>query len=97
MTPITTAMPSMVAKPEISISQRTLATIACCAGSSGLSSSEFWSVMDEDDHIKDLHIEDLPIEDGHIESFTTAPEDAGRRVSSCIPPPGTGAGRWSTR
>ena len=36
---MTTAMPSRVAKPEISISQRTRATIFCCSGGSGLSSS----------------------------------------------------------
>src|SRR3989304_1725537 len=40
MTPITTAMPSKVAKPEISINHRTLATIFCCSGGSGLSSSD---------------------------------------------------------
>src|ERR1700741_4173802 len=31
-------MPSTVAKPEISISHRTLATILCCSGSRGFSS-----------------------------------------------------------
>src|SRR5258708_30982700 len=39
MTATTTAMPSMVAMPEISISQRTRATIWVCAGLSGSSSS----------------------------------------------------------
>src|SRR5688500_4187223 len=39
MTPMTTAMPSTVAKPEISISQRTRATIRCCSGLSGFSSA----------------------------------------------------------
>ena len=38
MTPMTTAMPSTVAKPDSSISHRTLATIFCCTGSSGFSS-----------------------------------------------------------
>ena len=32
MTPMTTAMPSRVAKPDTSISQRTRATIFCCSG-----------------------------------------------------------------
>src|SRR5262245_22080865 len=39
MTVTTTAMPSTVATPEISISHRTRATIFACSGSSGLSSS----------------------------------------------------------
>src|SRR4029079_7324630 len=69
MTPITTAMPSKVAKPEISISQRTLATIACCAGSSGFSSSELTWLMEDDDH---------------IERFTAAAEDAGWRLDRVL-------------
>src|SRR5271154_5477260 len=44
MTPMTTAIPSMVATPEITISQRTRATICACAGLSG-SSSAIGSVM----------------------------------------------------
>src|SRR5512134_3719551 len=39
MSPMTTAMPSTVATPEISISQRTRSTIFCCSGVRGLSSS----------------------------------------------------------
>src|SRR5215470_17554861 len=39
MTVTTTAMPSIVAMPEISISQRTRATICACAGLNGSSSS----------------------------------------------------------
>ena len=41
---MTTAIPSMVATPEITISQRTRATICACAGLSG-SSSAIGSVM----------------------------------------------------
>src|SRR5688572_2630967 len=66
---MTTAMPSTVAKPEISISQRTLATIACCAGSSGLSASGVGLLMDED---------------VHIERFTVAGEDAGGRLDRVL-------------
>src|SRR5713226_2262827 len=42
MTPMTTATPSTVAKPEISMSQRTRATIRACSGSSGFSSGSVW-------------------------------------------------------
>ena len=42
---MTTAIPSKVAKPEISISQRTLATMRAWAGSSGFSSSEIGALM----------------------------------------------------
>src|SRR5579883_3131618 len=47
MTVTTTAMPSMVAMPEISISQRTRATICACAGLSGSSSSMSGLLMSE--------------------------------------------------
>src|SRR5258708_19674665 len=47
MTATTTAMPSMVAMPEISISQRTRATIWVCAGLSGSSSSMSGLLMGE--------------------------------------------------
>jgi hypothetical protein len=43
---MTTAMPSMVAMPEITISQRTRATIAACSELKGLSSA-FGSVMSQ--------------------------------------------------
>jgi 23S rRNA pseudouridine1911/1915/1917 synthase len=46
MTETTTAIPSMVAAPEITISQRMRATICACAGLSG-SSSAIGSVMSE--------------------------------------------------
>src|ERR1700722_5818962 len=46
MTPTTTAMPSMVAMPEITISQRTRRTIAACSGLKGLSSAS-GSVMSQ--------------------------------------------------
>src|SRR5258708_3988370 len=46
MTPMTTAIPSMVATPEITISQRTRVTICACAGLRG-SSSAIGSVMSE--------------------------------------------------
>src|SRR5215213_5815835 len=69
MTPMTTAMPSKVATPEITISHRTRATSACWAGSSGFSASELRSLMDED---------------VTIERFTVAGEDAGERLDRVL-------------
>src|SRR5882672_9375336 len=70
MTPMTTAMPSTVAKPEISISQRTLATILACAGSSGLSSSDGGWVMSETQ--------------GQVETVVVADDQAGERLDRVL-------------
>src|SRR5262249_26847424 len=74
MTPITTAMPSTVAKPEISISHRTLATIFACAGSSGVSSSEFGLLMSD---------EELD-EEAHAETAVPPDAEAGERLARLL-------------
>src|SRR5215470_6790996 len=74
MTPMTTAMPRTVAKPEINISQRTLATIFACAGSSGASSSRF-GLADGLVMAKDR---------AHIESVVVAAENAGERLDRVL-------------
>src|SRR5919198_1114708 len=75
MTPITTAMPSTVAKPEISISQRTLATIAACAGSSGRSSSSEFGLLMSDEE---------PIDEDQVETVIATDADAGERIDRLL-------------
>src|SRR5215470_5536676 len=73
---MTTAMPSTVAKPEITISQRTLATIAACAGSSGASSPSKLC----------LPCGVLMAEDrAHIESVVVARKNAGEQITVKVP------------
>src|SRR5437870_6001887 len=54
MTPTTAAMATIVVTPEISISQRTLATMRSAAGSRGLSSSASGSLMVDQSRRKEL-------------------------------------------
>src|SRR5499427_4387770 len=73
MTVTTTAMPSTVAIPEVSISQRTRATICACAGLSGSSSSVSGLLMSE------LEV-DAPI----IETATISAVEAGQRLDRAL-------------
>src|SRR5947209_6197687 len=62
-------MPSTVAKPEISINQRTLATMRAAAGSSGFSSSSAGSLMTLA---------------GRQETVVIAAEEAGERLDRVL-------------
>src|SRR5215475_10711718 len=85
MTPITTAMPSTVAKPEISISQRTLATIFACAGSRGVSSSEFGLLMSDEELDDEVETGEAGhVETGHVETIVAADTDAGERLDRLL-------------
>ena len=68
MTVMTTAMPSIVAAPEISISQRTLATICACAGLSGSSSP----------------LSDLVMSETQARVETVAADEAGARLDRAL-------------
>src|SRR5215471_18141373 len=73
MTVTTTAMPSMVAIPDISISQRTRATISACAGLSGSSSSVSGLLM------REVEV-DAPI----VQTATIAAAEAGQRLDRAL-------------
>src|SRR5258707_4441351 len=66
MTPITAAMAMRVVTPEISISQRTLATIRAASGSSGWSSSANGLLMD--------------LTQARSETLVVAAEEAGEQL-----------------
>src|SRR5512133_687451 len=70
MTPITAAMAMRVVTPEISISQRTLATIRAASGSSGWSSSANGLLMD--------------LTQARSETLVVAPEEAGERLDRVL-------------
>src|SRR5215475_10768303 len=69
----TTPMPSTVAIPDISISQRTRATICACAGVSGSSSSTSGLLM------REVEV-DAPI----VETATVAAAEAGQRLDRAL-------------
>src|SRR5258707_3455355 len=70
MTPITAAMAMRVVTPEISISQRTLATIRAASGSSGWSSSANGLLMD--------------LTQARSETLVVAAEEAGERLDRVL-------------
>src|SRR5262245_9019836 len=83
MTVTTTAMPSTVAIPEISISQRTRATICACAGLSGSSSSMSGLLMSEVETQMDAAVgapEDAPI----VHTATIGAAEAGQRLDRAL-------------
>src|SRR5262249_31307450 len=73
ITVTTTAMPSMVAIPDISISQRTRATICACAGLSGSSSPLSGLLM------REVEV-DAPI----VQTATVAAAEAGQRLDRAL-------------
>src|SRR5215471_5836715 len=73
MTVATTAMPSMVAIPDISISQRTRMTICACAGLSGSSSPLSGLLM------REVEV-DAPI----VQTATVAAAEAGQRLDRAL-------------
>src|SRR5258705_11164619 len=70
MTPVTAAMAMRVVTPEISISQRTLATIRAASGSSGWSSSANGLLMD--------------LTQARSETLVVAAEEAGERLDRVL-------------
>src|SRR3989442_15924326 len=72
MTPMTTAMPSAVAKPESSISQRTLAMNLAWAGSSGLSSTG------------GLTMGEMRETESSVETVVVADDQAGARLDRVL-------------
>src|SRR5215470_1220704 len=83
MTVTTTAMPSMLAIPEISISQRTRATICACAGLSGSSSSMSGLLMGEVETQMGVQAgapSDAPI----VHTATIGAAEAGQRLDRAL-------------
>src|SRR5690349_7004135 len=79
MTEMTTAMPSTVAKPEISISQRILATRRAWAGSSG-AASDCEEAMSENG-AGDTDVSDTP---GRVETVIVADDQTGERLDRVL-------------
>src|ERR1700730_400389 len=93
MTVTTTAMPSTVAIPEISISQRTRATICACAGLKGSSSPVSGLVMREVEAQVKTTVEApavatptlaVPPEAPTMETATIAQAEAGERLDRAL-------------
>src|SRR5215468_10951935 len=82
MTVTMTAMPSTVAIPEMSISQRTRATICACAGLSGSSSSMSGLIMREVETQVDAPVapEEAPI----MRTATIGAAEAGQRLDRAL-------------
>src|SRR5215467_14120000 len=88
MTVTTTPMPSTVAIPDISISQRTRATICACAGLSGSSSSMSGLIMSEVETQMDAAAgapEDaLPVDALIVHTATIGAAEAGQRLDRAL-------------
>src|SRR5216683_8091489 len=83
MTVTTTAMPSTVAIPDISISQRTRATICACAGLRGSSSSMSGLLMSEAEAQMDAPV-DAPVDAPIVRTATVAAAEAGARLDRTL-------------
>src|SRR5215467_14402835 len=87
MTVTTTAMPSRVAIPEISISQRTRATICACAGLNGSSSSMSGLLMSEIEPQMDAEVgapEDALIDAPIVHTAKIGAAQAGQRLDRAL-------------
>src|SRR6266849_8669553 len=87
MTVTTTAMPRRVAIPEISISQRTRATICACAGLNGSSSSMSGLLMSEVETQVETEVEtqvDVPLDAPIVHTATIGAAEAGQRLDRTL-------------